>query len=241
MLREQELDEKLASLTEEDIQNLKGDELEELEEYLAGDDEHEEPEPAQLNVHISDGETKEEAVAKLAIKPEFHAAATLLQIDDSHIGNVDLEINALIGELEKQTEMMRKQDLSTADAMLASQAHMLDMLFYRLVRRSDANSNGGFLEAAGSYMKLAMRAQSQCRMTWETAAKIKNPPVIVKQQNVAHNQQVNNGGETENPPNELSEVSHELLPDKRNAGAAIPINPRAQAVGALDRTKVGAG
>ena len=239
MLCEQELDEKLASLTEEDIQNLKGDELEELAEHVYGEEafEDDEPEPPPLHITVNKGETKEEVVARLAIKPEFHAAATLLQIDESHIGNVDLEINALIGELEKQTEKMSKQDLSTADAMLASQAHMLDMLFYRLVRRSDANSNSGFLEAAGTYMKLAMRAQSQCRMTWETAAKIKTPPVIVKQQNVAHNQQVNN----EIPQSKLAEGEHELLPDKSDKRAAIPINPSVAPLGEIHGTKVGAG
>jgi len=239
MLREQELDEKLASLTEEDIQSLKGDELEELAEHVYGEEafEDDKPKPPPLQITVNKGETKEEVVARLAIKPEFHAAATLLQIDESHIGNVDLEINALIGELEKQTEMMRKQDLSTADAMLASQSHMLDMLFYRLVRRSDANSNSGYLEAAGTYMKLAMRAQSQCRMTWETAAKIKNPPVIVKQQNVAHNQQVNN----EIPQSKLAEGNHELLPDKSDKKAAIPINPSVAPLGEIHGTKVGAG
>lgn len=224
-------------ITPEEIDVRSG---EELDEYLAVDDEDEEPKPASLNIQIHDGETREEVIARMAIKPEFHAAATLLHIDGASIGDVDLEINASIGELEKQTEMMRKQDLSTANAMLVSQAHMLDMLFYRLIRRAETNSNAGYLEAAGTYMKLAMRAQSQCRTTWETAAKIKNPPVIVKQQNVAHNQQVNNGRDIENPPSKLAE-DNELLPDKRDTGAAIPLNPSVAALGEVHRAKVGRG
>jgi len=44
-------------------------------------------------------------------------------------------------------------------------------------------------------MRMALRAQNQCRMTLETLATIKNPPVLfAKQANfVAGHQQVNNG------------------------------------------------
>jgi len=48
----------------------------------------------------------------------------------------------------------------------------------------------------GTYMRLAFKAQSQCRATWETIATIKHPPAVafVKQANyAAGNQQVNNG------------------------------------------------
>jgi hypothetical protein len=49
------------------------------------------------------------------------------------------------------------------------------------------------VSAAGvieNYMRMAMRAQNQCRMTLETLATIKNPPVVfAKQANI------NNGGQ----------------------------------------------
>ena len=61
MLREQELDEKLSSLTEEDSQNLNGDELEELAEHVYGEEafEGDEPEPPPLHITVNKGETKE--------------------------------------------------------------------------------------------------------------------------------------------------------------------------------------
>lgn len=76
-----------------------------------------------------------------------------------------------------------------------------------------------------SFMRMALKAQNQCRMTLETLATIKNPPVVhAKQANIAHGpQQINNGvipsetavapaQETRNPPNELLEVKpHEQL------------------------------
>ena len=95
----------------------------------------------------------------------------------------------------------------------------------------------GYLEAANTYFKLAMKVQVQCRTTWEVISKIQNPPIAnyAKQLNVAQNQQINNGQEIENPPNELSEGNHELLPDKRDARSPIPHDLTDQTVEVLNR------
>ena len=45
-----------------------------------------------------------------------------------------------------------------------------------------------------SFLRMSLKAQNQCRMTLETLATIKNPPVVfARQVNVAQQQQVNNG------------------------------------------------
>ena len=46
-----------------------------------------------------------------------------------------------------------------------------------------------------TYMRMALKAQSQCRATLKTLANIKNPPVVfARQANIAQGpQQVNNG------------------------------------------------
>jgi hypothetical protein len=78
---------------------------------------------------------------------------------------------------------------------LAIQAHTLDTIFNELARRSAANV-GEYMEAAERYMRLALKAQSQCRATIETLAEIKNPKPVafVQQANIANGpQQVNNG------------------------------------------------
>jgi len=70
------------------------------------------------------------------------------------------------------------------------------------------------LEAADKYLRLALKAQGQCRATLETLAAIKNPPVVfARQANIAHGpQQVNNGpppARTENAtiaPNKVLEA-----------------------------------
>jgi hypothetical protein len=90
------------------------------------------------------------------------------------------------------------------------------------------------------YLRLALKAQTQCRATLETLATIKNPPIIyAKQANFANgHQQVNNGvpptthtGETKNQQNEpLTELPDETL-DAGRAGAAIEVD---KAMAAMD-------
>lgn len=76
--------------------------------------------------------------------------------------------------------------------MLVAQAHTLDSLFNGLAQRA---INAKHVDIFDRYLKLALRAQSQCRATWEALSAIKNPPVvgIFKQANIANGpQQVNN-------------------------------------------------
>jgi hypothetical protein len=82
-------------------------------------------------------------------------------------------------------------------------------------------------------MRMAMRAQNQCRMTLETLATIKNPPVVyAKQANINNGgqQQVNNGVEPTGG-NEASCVSPQVLsmdrsPRPANAESSVSPSPR---------------
>ena len=79
--------------------------------------------------------------------------------------------------------------------MLVAQAHTLQARFYELARRAGFNL-GEYINAGETYMRLALKAQSQCRATLETLATIKNlaPLTFVKQANIAQGpQHVNNG------------------------------------------------
>jgi len=116
-----------------------------------------------------------------------------------------------------------------------------------MARRASVNA-GEYLGAMETYLKLALRAQSQCRATLETLAAIKNPPVVfAKQANIANNQQVNNGeavpvaraGKIENAPTELLEAPR-AKPEWMGAGtarAATPSNPPLEAMAAINRPK----
>ena len=68
------------------------------------------------------------------------------------------------------------------EAMLSGQASALQAMFVRLSERAMEQTLMPNLEG---FMRLALRAQSQCRATLETLAVLKNPPVVyAKQANV---------------------------------------------------------
>ncbi|MBK9585471.1 MAG: hypothetical protein WBC26_07725 [Alphaproteobacteria bacterium] len=129
-----------------------------------------------------------QVLAQAYLRPTVLAAAT---IKGQHKNHDILDVNALISELSNQVSKVREGDLGRAEAMLISQAHTLDSLFAELINRSRMNM-GEYFHAADKYMRLALKAQGQCRATLETLAAIKNPQPYI-QNNKAQYQQVNNG------------------------------------------------
>jgi hypothetical protein len=117
-----------------------------------------------------------------------------------------------------EVEKVWKGDLSGLEATLTAQAINLDKIFNEMARRAASNM-GQYRDSMEVYMKLALKAQSQCRTTLQTLAEIKNPQPVafVKQANIAHGpQQINNGTpppesraeKNQNQPNELLEVNN---------------------------------
>jgi hypothetical protein len=76
------------------------------------------------------------------------------------------------------------------EGMLTSQAVTLNAVFTTLTHSARSTK---LLDHFDHYLRLALRAQSQCRATLETLAVVKNPPVFAKQANAAGQQVVNNG------------------------------------------------
>ena len=76
-----------------------------------------------------------------------------------------------------------------ASHILAAQALTLDNMFTELARRTALNM-GDYVNAAERYGRLALKAQSNCRATLETLAKLHQP----REQTVRH-VHVNEGGQ----------------------------------------------
>jgi hypothetical protein len=74
--------------------------------------------------------------------------------------------------------------------MLTSQAIALDSIFNRLAIQAHA-SIGKHPKVVDVYLRLALKAQSQCRATAETLANLKSPRQHISQTNVATALQVN--------------------------------------------------
>jgi hypothetical protein len=185
--------------------------------------------------------------AQTLLKPNITAALTL-KLFTKQLIDIDAPITELTEELARQSELVSAGNLQRCEAMLISQAQTLDTIFNSLAVRSGRNMNE-YSHTADLYMRLALKAQSQCRSTIEAIAEMKNPKPIafVKQANIAAgNQQVNNGDnrtvragacarENEIQPNKLlTDIKHEAL-DIGSTRATSGTNPAMEAVEAIDR------
>lgn len=169
-----------------------------------------------LKVAAQPGVDRTAMLAQIALRPGMKAAVSVQAFAKPAWG--ELDITALTEELSAQINAVTRGDLQRAEAMLIAQAHTLDTIFNELARRSALNM-GEYLGACETYLRLALKAQSQCRTTLETLALMKNPAptTFVRQANIANTQQVNNGvpaptgnaraRESENQPSKLLEAT----------------------------------
>ena len=191
------------------------------------------------------GNGQDQVMAHKMLNPECLSAALVC----TYYGGA-LEMNAVLQELITQSGEVHRGDMKRPEAILVSQAHALNSLFVALACASHENMGGGHLDTADRHLRLALKAQSQCRATLETLAAIKNPPLVIAQQaNVTTGpQQINNGQhppsrtrEIELEPNKLSGNCNELLPDTRASTAASRVDPQVAAVGEGNRAEIRRG
>ena len=152
------------------------------------------PTPKPINrkaIHISASskEHQYEVIARTLTRPEIGAAAVIeAWSPDTH------DVNVLATELAFQVKAVNQGDMQRTEGILISQAQALDAIFVNLMRRSQNQTNATLWEM---YMRMGMKAQSQCRATLQALAEMKNPHPIafVKQANINNggHQQVNNG------------------------------------------------
>jgi len=102
-----------------------------------------------------------------------------------------IDTNDILISLCKKTRKIKEGSTKDLESLLVSQAVSLDAIFTKLSLRAYSNF-GEYLNAGETYLRLALKAQSQCRATIETLAEIKNPRPYI-QNNLAEYQQVNNG------------------------------------------------
>lgn len=206
------------------------------------------PKSRHLEITAKAGVSADRLIADLVAEGQATNASTALRF--VHADHGELSLTDMVKALHTHGEAINRGDLSAAERMLNSQAVALNAIFGELARRAALNM-GTHLGATESYMRLALKAQSQSRATVETLAAIKNPPVVfARQANIAHGpQQVNNGpapstspasahpGETASAPTELLEdCTHGRTQlDARATKAASRTHPQLEPVGAIDR------
>jgi hypothetical protein len=164
-------------------------------------------------------ESESETFNRNAIVPSVGAAITIKAFTKKFGDGVTYK--GLIPAIEDQVKDAQTGDLNRTEAMLIAQAHTLDAIFNELAQRAAANM-GQYMNATDLYLRLALKAQSQCRATLETLAEIKFPKsaTFVRQQNVGISQQVNNCEPTPNVPRarENSAIPTNKLLEKNSNG-----------------------
>jgi hypothetical protein len=212
--------------------------------------------PADVAPHdrfeISQGDrTQPQVLATLAAEPQFINAFTSRVYLQPAVGEMD--IGTYVNSVREQVKEVQNGDLKGVEAMLMSQAVALNGIFQEMARRAALNI-GQHMDATETYMRLAIKAQNNCRATLQTLGEIKNPrqPVaFIKQANMANGPQqiVNHGtaaepvahGENQNHSNELGAGDGGKVLELGAADGTGGIDPPLEAMAKLDRAKVGAG
>jgi len=177
-----------------------------------------------LGVHVENGEDLDRAVARTYLKPTVSAALTMQP------WNSDLSVEGIREALSEQIDRVAKGDLSRAENILLCQSHTLDALFNTLAAKAMDQT---FIPNLETFLRLALKAQAQCRCTLEALSNIKNPPVVfAKQANISQgHQQINNGvpGQASRAE-ENQNLQNKLLVEAQNGGTALDIKATGEAV-----------
>ena len=123
-------------------------------------------------------------------------------------GGQVLDLDACVRTLRVSAKKVSEGDNSGLEGMLSAQAMALNSVFINLAGRANDTNH---MQQMETFMRLALKAQNQCRATIDTLAQIKNPrhTVITKQANITNGpQQVNNTlNQITEPENKISENS----------------------------------
>ena len=205
-----------------------------------------------IQVETVNGLSKDRQMADLSLNPLVRNANTAMQFSQRIFGQLD--IGESISVTKEKANKLKGGDLSEVESTLMAQALTLDAMFNEISRMAVANMGGQYMAAFEIYMRLALKAQSQSRSTLETLAEVKYPKAatFVRQQNVAYQQQVNNGESLKqvketvpapacekniNQSNELLEANHGEWLDTGATGATIGNDKKLEAVGKINGRK----
>jgi hypothetical protein len=150
-------------------------------------------------------ENQAQYVAEVLVEGTATSAMTVAAYAKGTHGEVDL--TEVFRALQADGRAVKAGDLAVVEAVLAAQVVALNVIFGELARRAALHMDE-HLDATDRNLRLAMKAQSQCRATAETLAIIKQgPAVYARQANIAHGpQQINNG----------TGAKHGLAPGREN-------------------------
>ncbi|WP_394791522.1 hypothetical protein [Rhodoferax sp.] len=142
-----------------------------------------------LSIPPQPGKTKAQTVTAATLSPSVGAALVVAQVTHQESA---LDLLEVANYFKAAAVTAADGDLKPLQEMLAVQARSMDLLFNDFLRHSSLQASHDVRER---YIKLAFKAQSQCRATVETLAVIQQgPAVFARNANINNGQQqVNNG------------------------------------------------
>ena len=202
----------------------------------------------QLTSEAQEDEEASRSPALHVLRPNLNSTATISSFQPL-VPHSDLP--AMLDELDAQTSAIWSGNLNRPEEMLSAQAHTLDAMFNTLGQKAATAMRGGHLPSTEAYLRMALKAQSQCRSTLEALAEIKAPKsaTFIRQANIAEQQQVNNGptvnggaGHTRPHEKDINTSSNKLISGAKNATldtrgtrSASGIDSQIENLGALHR------
>jgi hypothetical protein len=166
--------------------------------------------PNALTIKTDDMKSRERLMAEVSLSSEVINAKTAKSFSKGAFGEIDL--TETVGVMRELTKQVNNGSLTELENTLTAQATTLNVIFNSLAQRAALNM-GEHMGACETYLRMAFKAQAQCRATIETLAEVKYPKAatFVRQRNVAYQQQVNNG---ENRSRNLSSSTHARAHEK---------------------------
>lgn len=148
--------------------------------------------PNALAIKTDEVKSRERLMAEVSLSSEVINAKTAKSFSKGTFGEIDL--TETVGIMRELTKQVNDGSLSELENTLTAQATTLNVIFNTMAQRAALNM-GEHMGACETYLRMALKAQAQCRATIETLAEVKYPKTatFVHQQNVAYQQQVNNG------------------------------------------------
>lgn len=148
------------------------------------------PKTNEYLVEASDDEDRDMLLGRLALEPGVRHSSLAACFASGIFGDShETPIKTRVAILGKAAAEARAGGKDMSSDILMSQAMLLDTMFTEMAARA-ARSLGRNLEVTDRYMRLALKAQANCRSTIETLAKLHQP----REQTVKH-VQVNEGGQ----------------------------------------------
>tara|TARA_R110000824_G_scaffold62111_5_gene164675 strand:- start:557 stop:1117 length:561 start_codon:yes stop_codon:yes gene_type:complete len=119
-----------------------------------------------LKITAEKGKTESRQFAEVAMRPMIRNGFITGNLGGKHFGGEQPDVTDTADIMAIACKKVRAGDLSDQRDILTSQAMALDAVFTLMVTRSENNMKDYF-GAAERFMRLAMKAQAQCRTTIE--------------------------------------------------------------------------